>query len=92
MQTNIDKNNSGYSNINSNLSSLLSQINSLTDHGSLEDDNLPNCKSWDSYFTNHITKFMKSKALSLFHLNIGSLLKQFDNFKYLINSKLNMIL
>ena len=45
MQTNIDKNNSGYSNINSNLSSLLSQINSLTDHGSLEDDNLPNYKS-----------------------------------------------
>ena len=28
---------------------------------------------------------MKSKALSLFHLNVGSLPKQFDNYKYLIN-------
>ena len=51
-----------------------------------EDKNLPNYKYQDiSYFTNHITKGMKSKALSLFHLNFGSLPKQFDNFKYLIN-------
>ena len=28
---------------------------------------------------------MKSKALSLFHLNVGFLPKQFDNFKHLIN-------
>ena len=28
---------------------------------------------------------MKSKALSLFHLNVGFLPKQFDNFEYLIN-------
>ena len=28
---------------------------------------------------------MKSKALSLFDLIVGSLTKQFDNFKYLIN-------
>ena len=28
---------------------------------------------------------MKRKALSLFHLNVGSLPKQFDNFKYFIN-------
>ena len=28
---------------------------------------------------------MKSKALSLFNLIVGSLTKQFDNFKYLIN-------
>ena len=28
---------------------------------------------------------MKSKALSLFRLNVGSLPEQFDNFKYLIN-------
>ena len=28
---------------------------------------------------------MKSKALSLFHLTVGSLPKQFDNFQHLIN-------
>ena len=28
---------------------------------------------------------MKRKAFSLFHLYVGSLPKQFDNFKYLIN-------
>ena len=28
---------------------------------------------------------MKSKALSLFDLIVGSLTKQFDNFKYLTN-------
>ena len=28
---------------------------------------------------------MKSKAFSLFQLHVGSLPKQFDNFKYLIN-------
>ena len=28
---------------------------------------------------------MKSKALSVFHINVGSFPKQFDNFKYLFN-------
>ena len=28
---------------------------------------------------------MKSKLLSIFHLNIGSLPKEIDNFEYLIN-------
>ena len=80
-QTNIYENNSGYSNINNNLLNLLSQINNLTDNNS-EDENLPNCKYGDiSYFTNHMTKGMKSKALSLFHLNVGSFSKQFDILK-----------
>ena len=65
---------------------LLRQINNLTDNDNSEDENPPNCKYQDtSYFTNHITKGMKSKALSLFHLNVGSFPKQFDNFTYLIN-------
>ena len=64
-QTNIDENNSGYSNITINLLNLLSQINHLTDNDNSEDENLPNCKYRDiSCFTNHITKGMKSK---LFH-------------------------
>ena len=80
-QTNTDENNSGYSNINTNFLNLLSQINNLTDNDNSEDENLPDCKYQDiSYFTNHITKGMKSKALSLFHLDAGSLCKQFDNF------------
>ena len=28
---------------------------------------------------------MESKALSIFHLNVGSLSKQLDNFEFLIN-------
>ena len=38
-----------------------------------------------SYFTNHITKGMKSQAFSLFHLNFGSLPKQCDNFEHILN-------
>ena len=57
-------NNTGYSNINTNLLNLLSQINNLTDNDNSEDDNLPICKYRDiSYFTNHITKGMKSEVL-----------------------------
>ena len=85
-QTSIDENNSRSSNIDTNFLNLISQINSLTDNDNSEDGNLPNYKYRDiSYFTNHITKDMKSKALSLFNLIVGSLTKQFDNFKYLIN-------
>ena len=85
-QTNTDENNSGHSNINTNLLNLLSQIKNLTDNDISEGENLPNCKYQDiSYFTNHITTGMKSKALSVFHINVGSFPKQFDNFKYLFN-------
>ena len=85
-KTSIDENNSGYSNINTNLLNLLYQINNVTDNGNTEDEYLPNHKYQDIiYFINNITKGMKSKALLLFHLNTGSLPKQFDNFKYLIN-------
>ena len=38
-------NNTGYSNINTNLLNLLSQINNLTDNDNSEDDNLPNCNT-----------------------------------------------
>ena len=38
-QTHIDENNSGYS----NLLTLLSQINNLTDNDNSEGENLPNC-------------------------------------------------
>ena len=44
-QTNIDENNSGYSNINTNLLNLLSQINNLTENDNSEDENLPNCST-----------------------------------------------
>ena len=68
-QTNIDENDSGYSNINTDLLNSLSQINYLTGNDNSEEDNLPNWKYRDiSYFTNHITKSIKSKAHSLFHL------------------------
>ena len=40
----LTQNNSGYSNINTNLSNLLGQINNATDNDNSEDDNLPNCK------------------------------------------------
>ena len=43
-QTNIDENNSGYSNSKTTVLNLLSQTNDLTDNDNLENDNLPNCK------------------------------------------------
>ena len=46
-QINADENNSGHSNINTNLLNLLSQINNLTDNDNSEDENLPNCKYRD---------------------------------------------
>ena len=92
-QVNTDENNSGHSKINTNPLNLLSQVNKFTENDNSEDENLPNCKYWDtSYFPNHITKSIKSKAFASFHLNVGWLPTQFDNFKYLINCKLNLIL
>ena len=65
INNNIDEKNSVHSNINTNLLNLLTQINNLTDNYNSEDENLPNCKYRDiSYFTNHMTKGMKSKAPS----------------------------
>ena len=42
-------------------------------------------KSAQLQYRNIISKGMKRNALSLYHLKVGSLPKQFDNFKYLIN-------
>ena len=70
--------------LNKLISRKIAQVILIVNDNS-EDENLPNCKFQDiSYYTN-ITKGMKAKALSLLHLNAGSLPKQFDNFKYLIN-------
>ena len=71
--------------IDPNLKNLLCQLNNLSEKENNDNENLPKCKYRDiSYFSN-LDVELKSKCLSLFHLNINSLSKNFDNFNHLIN-------
>ena len=59
---------------------LINQLNKFTEETKDYDENLPNCQYRDlGYFQNFSEKF-KSKSLSLLHLNICSLSKNFDDF------------
>ena len=82
---NPNKINLGNVGIDPNLKNLLCQLNNLTEKENNDNENLPNCKYRDiSYFSN-LDVELKSKCLSLFHLNINSLSRNFDNFNHLIN-------
>ena len=68
---------------------VINQLNNFTEETKDYDENLPNCQYRDfGYFQNFSEKF-KSKSLSLLHLNICSLSKNFDNFCILLK-EINM--
>ena len=57
---------------------LINQLNNFTEETKDYDENLPNCQYKNlRYFQNFWEKF-KSKSLSLLHLNICSLSKNYD--------------
>ena len=68
---------------------LINQLNNFTDGAKDDDENLPNCQYRDlEYFQNFSEKF-KSKSLSLLHLNICSVSKNFIDF-CILRKEINM--
>ena len=68
---------------------LINQLNNFTEETKDYDENLPNCQHRDlGHFQNFSEKF-KTKSLSLLHLNIWSLSKNFDDFCILLQ-EINM--
>ena len=77
--------NAEHSRIDPNLKIFLCQLNNLLEQEIIINENLPNCKYRNvSFFSNHYVK-LKLRCPSLFHLNINSLSKNFDDLNHLIN-------
>ena len=83
----INPNKINFSNIDidPNLTNLLCQLNNFSEKENNDNENLPNCKYRDINYFSNLDVELKSKCLSFFHLNINSILKNIDNFNYLIN-------
>ena len=61
------------------LVNLMNQFNNFTDDEKEDELNLPNCKYRDPDHFKNLTKDLKRKALSFFHMNVCSLIKNFDD-------------
>lgn len=71
--------------IDPDLKNILCSLNNLSEQGTNDNENLPNCHEKNvSYFSN-LDQKLKLEGLSFFHLNINSLSKNFDNFNHFIN-------
>ena len=57
------------------LVNLMNQLNNFTDNEKEDELNLPNCKYRDLDHFKNLTKDLKRKALSFFHVNVCSLIK-----------------
>ena len=72
--------------INSSLRDLLLQLNNFSyDSENETSELLPNSVYKDVEYFSELNSSIKSKSLSLFHLNINSLQKHFDDFEYFLN-------
>ena len=67
------------------LVNLMNQLNNFTDDEKEKELNLPNCKKRDTDYFKNLTKDFKRKALSIFHINVSSLNKIFDDFNILLS-------
>ena len=67
------------------LDNLLNQLDNFTDDKKEKELNLRNCKYRDTDYFKNLTKDIKRKALSFFHMNVCSLTKYFDDFHILIS-------
>ena len=71
--------------IDPDLKNILCSLNNLSEQGTNDNENLPNCHEKNvSYFSN-LDQKLKLEGLSFFHLNINLLSKNFDNFNHFIN-------
>ena len=68
-------------NTNVNLKNLLLSLRNLKNDEKYENNDLPNSKYKDQEYAFTFINNMKSKCLSILHLNISSLQKHFDNFE-----------
>ena len=66
----------------------LFQLNNFTDDAKENELNLPNCEQRDPDYFKNLTKDLKRKVLSFFHINFCSLNNSFDDFNILL-SELN---
>ena len=67
------------------LINLMNQLNNFTDDEKENELKLPNCKYREIDYFQKLSKNFKRKTLSLFHMNVCSLTKNFDDFNILLN-------
>ena len=67
------------------LINLMNQLNNFTDDTKQNELKLPNCKYRDKDYFQKLSRNFKRKTLSLFHMNISSLTKNYDDFNILLN-------
>ena len=67
------------------LINLMSQLSSLTDDEKENELKLANSKYRDIDYFQKPARNFKRKALSFFHMNVSSLIKNFDDFNILLN-------
>ena len=63
----------------------MNQLNNCTDDKKENELKLPNCKYREIDYFQKLSKDFKRKTLSLFHMNVCSLTKNFDDFNVLLN-------
>ena len=67
------------------LINLMNQLNNFIDDEKENELKLPNCKYRDKDYFQKLSRNFKRKTLSLFHMNISSLTKNYDDFNILLN-------
>ena len=67
------------------LINLMNQLNNFIDDEKENELKLPNCKYKDKDYFQKLSRNFKRKTLSLFHMNISSLTKNYDDFNILLN-------
>ena len=67
------------------LINLMNQLNNFTDDEKVNELKLLNCKYREIDYFQKLSKNFKRKTLSLFHMNVCSLTKNFDDFNILLN-------
>lgn len=68
------------------LSDLFNHLNNFTDANIAFSPNLPNCSYQDPEYFNTLEKKFKKSCFSIFHQNISSISKHFDDFHELMTS------
>ena len=67
------------------LINLMNQLNNFTDDEKVNELKLLNCKYREIDYFQKLSKNFKRKTLSLFHMNVCSITKNFDDFNILLN-------
>ena len=63
----------------------MNQFNNFTDNEKENELKLPNCKYREIDYFQKLSKNFEGKTLSLFHMNVCSLTKHFDDFNIVLS-------